>query len=128
MGSSPSSWQEAPTRVYNPAVSCRSQPRSMALNGIPVVGRVFKALNETVPEGGLNGTIVGIPTLNPNGNIFNQRNFYSSSSNGFWTNLNRVMPGETVADGGAIADAYAYSIWNQVWGNLSNVDIAVDFR
>ncbi|OQO06551.1 hypothetical protein B0A48_08334 [Cryoendolithus antarcticus] len=79
-------------------------------------------------EGGLNGTIVGIPTLNPNGNIFNKRNFCSSSSNGFWTNLNRVMPGETVADGGAIADAYAYSIWNQVWGNLSNVDIAVDFH
>ncbi|KAK6430330.1 hypothetical protein LTR95_013517 [Oleoguttula sp. CCFEE 5521] len=98
------------------------------LNGIPVVGRVFKALNETVPEGGLNGTIVGIPTLNPNGNIFNQRNFFSSSSNGFWTNLNRVMPGETVEDGGAIANAYAYNIWNQVWENLSNIDIAVDFH
>lgn len=98
------------------------------LNGIPVVQRVFAALNETVAAGELNGTVIGIPTLNPNGNVLNQRNFFTSSNNGFWTNLNRVFPGETIEDGGGIADSYASTIWNQLWGNTSNVDVAVDLR
>ena len=72
--------------------------------------------------------MIGIPTLNPNGNVLNQRNFFSSSSNGFWTNLNRVFPGESIAEGGGIAQMYAYNVWNQIWGNTSNVDIAVDLR
>ncbi|KAK5946753.1 hypothetical protein PMZ80_000896 [Knufia obscura] len=98
------------------------------LNGIPVVQRVFAALGDVVSSGNFNGTIIGIPTTNPNGNIHNQRNFYSSSSNGFLTNLNRVFPGASIADGGSIADSYAYTIWNSVWANSSNADIAVDFH
>jgi len=98
------------------------------LNGIPVVQRVFTSLGETVSSGGLNGTIIGIPTLNPNGNIHNQRNFWTSSSNGFYYNLNRLMPGVSLEEGGTIADSYDYAIWNNVWGNTSNVDIAVDLR
>jgi hypothetical protein len=65
------------------------------LNGIPVVQRVFASLGETVSSGSLNGTIIGIPSLE---------------------------------EGGTIADSYDYSIWNNVWGNTSNVDIAVDLR
>lgn len=98
------------------------------LNGIPVVQRVFASLNETVASGGLNGTIIGVPTLNPNGNIHNQRNFWASSNNGFYYNLNRLMPGVSVEKGGGIADIYDYTIWNNLWGNTSNVDIAVDLR
>lgn len=98
------------------------------LNGIAVVQRLFKELNETVSGGKLNGTIIGLPTTNPNGNQHNQRNFYSSSSNGFLTNLNRVFPGEDPLQGAAIPNAYAYAIWNNLWGNTSNIDVAVDLR
>ena len=98
------------------------------LNGIAAVQRVFKKLNETVSGGKLNGTIIGLPTTNPDGNQHNQRNFYSSSSNGFLTNLNRVFPGEDRLEGAAIPDAYAYAIWNNLWGNTSNIDVAVDLR
>lgn len=98
------------------------------LNGIPVVQRVFAALGDAVSSGNFNGTVIGLPTQNPNGNIHNQRNFFSSSSNGFFTNLNRVFPGTSVAAGGSIGQSYAYEIWNNIWGNTSNVDIAVDFH
>lgn len=98
------------------------------LNGIPVVQRVFAALSDVVSSGNFNGTVVGLPTQNPNGNILNQRNFFSSSNNGFFTNLNRVFPGTSIAEGGSIATSYAYTIWNNVWANTSNVDIAVDFH
>ena len=98
------------------------------LNGIPVVQRVFASLNESVASGDFNGTVIGLPTVNPNGNLFNQRNFFTSSSNGFLTNLNRVFPGESIADGGALPDAYAYNIWNNLWGNGTAADIAVDLH
>ncbi|KAI7260307.1 hypothetical protein KC345_g10102, partial [Hortaea werneckii] len=121
------------------------------LNPVAVVQKIFARLNETgrFPGsssgkrdrdddeeeeegrgnvGGLfNGTIIGLPTQNPQGNLLNQRNFFTSSSNGFFTNLNRVFPGVTIAEGGALPDAYAAAIWNDVWGNTSNVDVAVDF-
>ena len=98
------------------------------LNGIPVVQRVFAARGDAVSSGNFNGTVIGLPTQNPNGNILNQRNFFSSTNNGFWTNLNRVFPGTSIIDGGSIATSYAYTVWNNVWGNTSNVDIAVDFH
>ena len=66
--------------------------------------------------------------MNPNGNIHNQRNFWTSSNNGFYYNLNRLMPGVSLEEGGDLASSYDYTIWNGIWGNTSNVDIAVDFR
>jgi predicted deacylase len=99
------------------------------LNGIRVIQQVFANLNSTVTSGDFNGTIIGLPTVNPNGNQHNQRNFYSSAANGFLTNLNRVFPGEDpLLDGTAITDSYAYVIWNALWGNTTNVDIAVDMH
>ena len=98
------------------------------LNGIPVVQRVFATLNETVASGDFNGTVIGLPTVNPNGNLFNQRNFFTSANNGFLTNLNRVFPGESLSEGGALPDAYAYNIWNNLWANGTAVDIAVDLH
>ncbi|RMY70071.1 hypothetical protein D0862_14793, partial [Hortaea werneckii] len=117
------------------------------LNPVAVVQKIFARLNETgrfpgnsdYGSGGkpddeesagvplFNGTIIGLPTQNPQGNLLNQRNFFTSSSNGFFTNLNRVFPGVPIAEGGALPDAYAAAIWNDVWGNTSNVDVAVDF-
>ncbi|RMX75678.1 hypothetical protein D0869_11402, partial [Hortaea werneckii] len=114
------------------------------LNPVAVVQKIFARLNETErfpgnsnsssngerdeeSAGGFNGTIIGLPTQNPQGNLLNQRNFFTSSSNGFFTNLNRVFPGVTIAEGGGLPDAYAAAIWNDVWGNTSNVDVAVDF-
>jgi predicted deacylase len=98
------------------------------LNGIPVVQRVFASLTEWVASGDFNGTVIGLPTANPNGNLHNHANFFSSSDNGFLTNLNRIFPGESLSDGGRITDNYVYNIWNGLWGNLTNVDIAVDMH
>jgi predicted deacylase len=98
------------------------------LNGIPVVQRVFASLQDSVASGDFNGTVIGLPTANPNGNFLNQRNFFTSSSNGFFTNLNRVFPGESSMDGGALPDAYAFNIWNNLWANGTAADIAVDLH
>lgn len=98
------------------------------LNGIPVVGRVFASLQESVASGDFNGTVIGLPTVNPNGNFFNQRNFYTSSEGGFFTNLNRVFPGDSLADGGTLPEAYASNIWNNLWGNGTIADMAVDLH
>jgi predicted deacylase len=98
------------------------------LNGIPVIQRVFASLNETIGEGDFNGTVIGLPTVNPNGNFLNQRNFFTSSSNGFWTNLNRVFPGTSLVDGGALPDSYAYNIWNNLWANGTVADMAIDLH
>lgn len=98
------------------------------LNGIAVVQGVLSQLNETVSDGGFNGTIIAVPTMNPNGNQHNQRNFYSSSSNGFLTDLNRVFPGEDPLEGAPIAEGYAFNIWNYLWGDTSNIDVAVDLH
>ena len=98
------------------------------LNGIPVVQRVFASLTEWVASGQFNGTVIGLPTANPLGNLLNNPNFFSSSDNGFLTNLNRLFPGESLLDGGDIAENYVYNIWNGVWGNTSNVDVAVDMH
>ncbi|KAK3708295.1 hypothetical protein LTR37_011560 [Vermiconidia calcicola] len=100
------------------------------LNGVAVVQRVFRELNESgiVQGGDFNGTVIGLPTQNPSGNVNNQRQFFSSSSNGFFYDLNRFFPGESIADGGDIVGSYVSTIWNNVWGNGSNVNIAVDFH
>jgi predicted deacylase len=98
------------------------------LNPVAVVQKVFAQLNETVAAGDFNGTVIGLPTQNPNGNLLNQRYFYTSSSNGFLTDLNRNFPGMSIEDGGSLPMSYTAAIWNNIWGNLSNVDIAVDFR
>lgn len=101
------------------------------LNGVSVVHRVFR--NETfktaVEEGRFNGTVIGLPTLNPNGNQHSQRLFYSGNGNGRWTDLNSKFPGSgTAAQGFDLATVFAYNIWNGIWGNTANVDVAVDFR
>jgi len=100
------------------------------LNGIPVVHRVFQSLNESgvVTSGSFNGTIIGVPQLNPNGNFLNGRNFYTPGNSGFLTNLNRIMPGADDPLDASLTDSYAGNIWYGLWGNGSNVDIAVDFH
>lgn len=95
------------------------------LNPVAIVQRIFAQLNETVASGDFNGTAIGLPTQNPQGNFLNQRNFFTSSSNGFFVDLNRNFPGDV---NGSIAERYTSSIWNDIWGNTSNVDIAVDFH
>ncbi|ETN36836.1 uncharacterized protein HMPREF1541_07823 [Cyphellophora europaea CBS 101466] len=100
------------------------------LNGVPVVQRVFQTLvaSEVVANGEFNGTIIGVPQLNPQGNFMNARNFYTPGSSGFLTNLNRIMPGEAEPEEASLTDAYAGQIWYGLWGNTSNVDVAVDFH
>lgn len=100
-------------------------------NGVRVVQNVFGLLEKTVKAGKFNGTIIGIPTVNMNGIMHNQRNFFSSSENGFFTNLNRVFPGIDPNDPAEQADnpsGYAYRIWKDLWGNTTNVDVAVDLH
>ncbi|UJO18615.1 uncharacterized protein CLAFUR5_07255 [Fulvia fulva] len=98
------------------------------LNPVAVVQKVFAQLNESVTSGDFNGTIIGLPTQNPQGNFLNQRNFFTSSSNGFFTDLNRNFPGRNISSGGSLVQSYTDAIWNNVWGNSSNVDVAVDFH
>ncbi|KAI5364760.1 Putative succinylglutamate desuccinylase/aspartoacylase [Septoria linicola] len=98
------------------------------LNPVAIVQSIFRQLNQTVAAGDLNGTVIGLPTQNPQGNFLNQRNFFTSSSNGFFVDLNRNFPGLSIEDGGSLIQSYTSAIWNDVWGNASNVDIAVDFH
>lgn len=72
--------------------------------------------------------MIGIPTLNPIGNYLSQRNYYTSSGSGTLTNLNRVFPGEDPDEGSSGPDGHAYIVWNYLWGNTSNVDVAVDIH
>lgn len=98
------------------------------LNGIRVIQNVIKTLQPHVLAGTFKGALIALPTVNPNGIQHNQRNFFSSSENGFLTNLNRVFPGKSIADGGKLPDLFAYNIWNGLWKNTTNVDVAVDMR
>lgn len=50
-------------------------------NGVRVVQNVFSLLEKPVKEGKFNGTIIGIPTVNMNGIMHNQRNCTLSSQN-----------------------------------------------
>lgn len=43
-------------------------------NGVRVVQNVFSMLEKTVKAGKFNGTVIGIPTVNMNGIMHNQRN------------------------------------------------------
>lgn len=79
-------------------------------------------------SGSFNGTVIGVPQLNPNGNYLNGRNFYTPGNSGFLTNLNRIMPGADGTEVDSLTNSYAGNIWYGLWGNGSNVDIAVDFH
>lgn len=133
-------------------------------NGVRVIQKVFASLEEDVKCGKLNGTIIGVPVINQNGVMHNQRNcnippplsgseccfrsrqffinpfpnltllsnpVFSSLENGFFTNLNRVFPGVDPNNASSAAtqpEGYAYRIWTDLWGNTTNVDIAVDMH
>ena len=43
-------------------------------NGVRVIQKVFASLEEDVKRGKLNGTIIGVPVINQNGVMHNQRN------------------------------------------------------
>lgn len=70
------------------------------LNPVAIVQSIFRQLNSTVAAGEFNGTVIGLPTQNPQGNLLNQRNFFTSSSNGFFVDLNRNFPGQSIEEGG----------------------------
>ncbi|KAF1844306.1 uncharacterized protein K460DRAFT_369169 [Cucurbitaria berberidis CBS 394.84] len=96
------------------------------LNGVRVVQRIFEQLESQVAT--LNGTVIGIPTVNPMGIYLNQRNYFTASASGFFTNVNRVFPGTAATDGGSGPQLLAYNIWNYVWGNTSQVDVGIDLH
>lgn len=62
------------------------------------------------------------------GIYLNQRNYFTASDSGFFTNVNRVFPGTPSSEGGSGPRLLAYNIWNNVWGNKSQVDVGVDLR
>ncbi|KAK3209480.1 hypothetical protein GRF29_69g1902083 [Pseudopithomyces chartarum] len=96
------------------------------LNGVRVVQRIFEQLEGQV--GQLNGTVIGIPTVNPMGIYLNQRNYFTSHNSGWLTNVNRVFPGVAASEGGSGPELLAYNIWNDVWGNRSQVDVGIDLH
>lgn len=96
------------------------------LNPVRVVQRIFEQLQDQVET--LNGTVIGIPTVNPMGIYLNQRNYFTSGASGFFTNTNRVFPGKSAESGGTGPQLLAYNIWNYVWANTSQVDVGIDLR
>lgn len=72
--------------------------------------------------------VIGIPTVNPMGIYLNQRNYFTAGASGFLTNVNRVFPGTAATDGGSGPQLLAYNIWNNIWGNTSQVDVGIDLR
>lgn len=62
------------------------------------------------------------------GIYMNQRNYYTASDSGFFTNVNRVFPGVSAELGGSGPDILAYNIWNHIWGNTSQVDVGIDLH
>ncbi|KAI1857009.1 hypothetical protein JX265_009789 [Neoarthrinium moseri] len=96
------------------------------LNPIRVVQKVFENLEINIDK--LNGTVIGVPGINPMGIYLNQRNFWTASDSGFLTNINRVFPGTNSSSGGNGGNVIAYNLWNYIWGNTSNVDVAIDLH
>ncbi|KAI0574165.1 Deacylase-like protein [Pyrenophora tritici-repentis] len=96
------------------------------LNPVRVVQRIFEQLQDQVAT--LNGTVIGIPTVNPMGIYLNQRNYFSSGASGSLTNVNRIFPGVAATEGGSGPQILAYNIWNHIWGNMSNVDVGIDLH
>jgi hypothetical protein len=62
------------------------------------------------------------------GIYLNQRNYFTSHNSGWLTNVNRVFPGVAASEGGSGPELLAYNIWNDVWGNRSQVDVGIDLR
>lgn len=58
----------------------------------------------------------------------NRRTFFSSAASGMLYDLNRLFPGASVEEGGGLPDVYVSNIWNYVWGNGTNVDVAIDLH
>ncbi|KAH6644669.1 hypothetical protein C7974DRAFT_25834 [Boeremia exigua] len=96
------------------------------LNPVRVVQRIFEQLEGEVAT--LNGTVIGLPTVNPMGIYLNQRNYFTASASGSLTNVNRVFPGTAPALGGSGPDILAFNIWNQLWANASAVDVGIDLH
>lgn len=113
------------------------------LNPVRVVQRIFEQLENKVAT--LNGTgtkytdttshkfansftVIGIPTVNPMGIYTNQRNYFTAGASGSLTNVNRVFPGVAATEGGSGPQLLAYNIWNNIWGNTSQVDVGIDLR
>ncbi|KAJ4991821.1 hypothetical protein SVAN01_02671 [Stagonosporopsis vannaccii] len=96
------------------------------LNPVRVVQRIFEQLEDEVAT--LNGTVIGIPTVNPMGIYLNQRNYFTASASGSLTNVNRVFPGVSAELGGSGPNILAYNIWNYLWGNASSVDVGIDLH
>jgi len=96
------------------------------LNPVRVVQRIFEQLEDQVST--LNGTVIGLPTVNPMGIYLNQRNYFTAGASGSLTNVNRVFPGVSAADGGSGPQILAYNIWNYIWGNTSQVDVGIDLH
>jgi hypothetical protein len=62
------------------------------------------------------------------GIYLNQRNYFTASDSGFFTNVNRVFPGTSAMEGGSGPQLLAYNIWNGIWGNASQIDVGIDLR
>ncbi|RYP51501.1 hypothetical protein DL768_003185 [Monosporascus sp. mg162] len=97
------------------------------LNPVRVTQRLLELL-EGLDCRTLNGTVIGMPTLNPTGNYLGQRNYYTASGSGTLTNVNRVFPGSDPSEGASGPEGHAWMVWHSIWGNTSNVDVAVDFH
>lgn len=120
----------ADSLTTGPRLSVSGSIQGDELNSVAVTQRFFAQLNESgiVSSGDFNGTIIGLPTQNPQAIFGNRRTFFSSAASGMLYDLNRFFPGASVEDGGSLPDVYVASIWNNVWGNGSNVDVAIDMH
>ncbi|KAF1980064.1 hypothetical protein BU23DRAFT_576167 [Bimuria novae-zelandiae CBS 107.79] len=107
--------------LHIPVLVARGTPESLesgkklALSGA-IHGDELNGLEGQVAN--LNGTVIGIPT----------RNYFTSHNSSFLTNVNRVFPGVAASDGSSGPELLAHNIWNDVWGNKSQVDVGIDLH
>lgn len=84
------------------------------LNGIPVVQRLFKELEEEIEL--LNGIIVGVPVMNVPGYLSMERRFNDG------IDLNRIMPGKP---DGNMSEVYAHRLTDRI---VSQFDYLLDMH
>lgn len=90
------------------------------LNGIEVIHRVFRELEEA----DIQGTVIGVPGVNQTGLEANNRHFIGRSAGGHMQDPNRLFPGSL--SGGSAASLYVGKVWDKLL--RPNADIAIDLH
>lgn len=84
-----------------PVVGITAAVHGNELNGIPVIHRLFRELENV----SINGTVIGLPVVNAPAFFQKQRRFIDN------VDLNHIMPG---VEDGNVSQAYSYRFFNEI--------------